>query len=255
VSVKDAAKQVQDRDGETAEDLPIHRLDDQGRLDKGAFRQIVPVIPNDGLAGSPPRLELPETVVLRLCPAEAQGTASVIAPPPDCLPHDQVIRAQMLKGPVRGSVFVEERLPEVKIDIGGNGGAAGRGQNDKAHPLRKDAIIDIPKKTARLGRQAMVSAGKGVEPAKVLHGFGRDGDGDFDPLLFRLSNVPPCGIPKARENFAGSGCEVEGVAVVPFGGRLVREKGLPTPYFQILPLPLFAEIDRSGKQLLKLRTL
>ena len=162
MSVKDAAKQVQGRNGEAAEDFPVYRPDDHGRLDKGAFRQIVPVIPNDGLAGSPARLEPPETVVLRLRPAEAQGPAPVIAPPPDCLPHDQVVRAQMLKGPVRGAVFVEERLAEAKIDIGGNGDAAGKGQDDKAPPARKDMIEYVPEKTAGLGWQAVVSAGEGV---------------------------------------------------------------------------------------------
>ena len=133
VAVENAAQQVQDWDRELAEYLPMKRPDDVGCFDEDIRPQVVPVISDEPFPRAPSCLELPEPLIARFRPAQTEGPVSVIAAPFDRLPHDQVVCPEMLKGPVRGAVFVEDLISEREIDVGGNRCSPERGQDDEPH--------------------------------------------------------------------------------------------------------------------------
>lgn len=205
MAVKEAAQEVQDRDGELAEDLLVDGFDDVGRLDEGVLPQVVPVISDDPFLHAPPGLEPPEPIVVRFRPAQTEGPITVIAGPSDRLPHDQVACPEMLKCPVRGSVFVKDLISEREIDVGGDRGSLKRGQDDKTPIPGKDLIVNGLKETAGLGGEAVGSPCQCIQAAEVPQGIRRCGEGDVKVLFFGLPDASAGAVRKTGRKI-GSCC-------------------------------------------------
>jgi hypothetical protein len=86
----------QGRDGHSVEYLLVFACDSSRSSDEFIPLKVVSVITDVLFTGSPAVFELAETVVLRLRPAKAEMGVSVPAIPPDGLPHDEVVRPEVL---------------------------------------------------------------------------------------------------------------------------------------------------------------
>ena len=104
------------------------------------------------LRGSPTALELQKSLVFRFGSAEIKGFEPVFEEMFYGFPHDEIIRSQVLIMPVRGPVFIDGLVPEMKIDGTGDDMFPMGGQCDKAPILRQNMFMDLFEKTKRLGR-------------------------------------------------------------------------------------------------------
>jgi hypothetical protein len=89
--------------------------------DNGASPEIVFEVIDLFFAGAETQLEPPQTFVAHRGPAQVKVSASGFSKALYCFPHDQIIRAQVLKGVIRGAKLVNGVFLLVKKDCGSYG--------------------------------------------------------------------------------------------------------------------------------------
>lgn len=209
--VEQRADGIQNRRGGGPEEVGVGRLPFLFTRDKGALAQVVLEVRNLALLGPPAGFELAEAFVFQLGPSEGEALEALPGEPFDRLPHDQVVRPQMLVGPVRGSVFVDGPVAEMKIYVPGYGLSLEIGQGDEAAFLGNNMFMHFLEKMERLGGKAMRAASHSVQAAEFAHCLFGILDPDFDLFLFRLFDIPAGAVAEAGvKGFLAPG-QVEGM--------------------------------------------
>ena len=111
---------------------------------------------------SPAALELQQTFIFRFGSAKAKGANSVLTAPSDGLPHDKVVRPQVLEMLIRGAVFIDTLFAEVEVDCTGNRPTLIKGEHNKPFARCDDVLENLFEETQRLGWEPVVTASDAV---------------------------------------------------------------------------------------------
>src|SRR3990172_7718478 len=162
--------------------------------------EVISIIPDRLLFGSPPGLKLPQPMIFRLGSPKAKAVAPLPDGQSDRFPHCEIIGPELLVRPVGCPVFVDRLSPVVKADCPRDIHALIGSQRDKSKTFRNYIFVYFFKKKKWLRRKTMFLSCQSVQPVKFLYRFPCRESGNGHPLLDSLLDVPPRTVPKARIN-------------------------------------------------------
>src|SRR3990170_3446937 len=88
--------------------------------DEGIGPEVISVVTDRMLSGSPPGLKLPQPLIFRFGSPEAKASAPLPDAQSDCFPHYEIIGPELLICPVGRPVFVDRFSPVLKADRSGD---------------------------------------------------------------------------------------------------------------------------------------
>lgn len=209
--------------------------------DKGITAKIVLCIFNEFLHGAKSEFEPPQAFIAERRPAQMEAGETIVRTTLDRLPHEQVIRAQLLIFQIGRTEFIQRLLTFVKKN------GSGHRLLLPAHDGYESAIqsdrmaVQVLKKTERLRRQSVVTPRPAMQ--RIINFDGHSGVAEFDaqsmPLGF-ANTAANRGI-HPSEQLGLAAAEMNNVAEEPQrGSRMRRHLFVISPAFDVLPVTLLA---------------
>ena len=165
VPVENRTNGLGNRHGEIPKHLVVPAGNSRAILDEPFCPEVVFIIFEDFFLRSPPVLELPEPLVLRFRPPEAKRPKSSSGAGNYPLPHQKIVRPQVLVSSVGSPVFVIGPVTENKVHVAGDARPAEVRQRDEAGVFLQNMLMEVPEKLHGLRGKTMLLTSHAIQPA------------------------------------------------------------------------------------------
>src|SRR5439155_21049506 len=127
----------------------------------------------------------------------------------NALPHDKVIRAQVLEPFVRSAVFIKGVLSEAEEDRGGYWARPTLGENNETETGAYDMLVDVQEKRDRLRRETVTPACLCMKVVKIINGRAIACDDCLYAAALCLADSPANWTGKASGQFLRAAAQIE----------------------------------------------
>jgi hypothetical protein len=125
------------------------------------------------------------------------------------VPHNKVVRAELLKPRIGSAVFIKSVLSEAEEDRGGYWARSVLCEDNETETRPDDMLVDVQEKRRRLRRETVTPARLDMQPVKIANGRAIADDDHAYITAFCFANGPADWTGEVSGQLFGAAAQIE----------------------------------------------